>query len=90
MWQTAGRTAYDLCSTGGACSEKIGNRLILNDVSMKVRAGEIYGFLGANGAGKTSFMKSLYGMINKSVIATVVSSIAIVAAASNSQGTTAG
>lgn len=43
--------------------KKIGNRLILNDISMKVRAGEIYGFLGANRAGKTSFMKSLYGMM---------------------------
>lgn len=30
---------------------------------MCVKSGEIYGFLGANGAGKTSLMKSLYQMI---------------------------
>lgn len=30
---------------------------------MRVKQGEIYGFLGANGAGKTSLMKTLYHII---------------------------
>lgn len=41
----------------------IGTQTILNNISMRVKSGEIYGFLGANGAGKTSLMKSLYQMM---------------------------
>lgn len=41
-------------------SKSIGDTVILNNISMRVRQGEIYGFLGANGAGKTSLMKALY------------------------------
>lgn len=41
-------------------SKSIGDTVILNNISMRVRHGEIYGFLGANGAGKTSLMKALY------------------------------
>lgn len=36
---------------------------ILNDINLKVKSGEIYGFLGANGAGKTSLMKAVYRMM---------------------------
>lgn len=41
-------------------SKSIGDTTILNNISMRVKRGEIYGFLGANGAGKTSLMKALY------------------------------
>ncbi|MCR1975462.1 ATP-binding cassette domain-containing protein [Clostridium sporogenes] len=41
-------------------SKSIGNHVILKDITMRVKQGEIYGFLGANGAGKTSLMKTLY------------------------------
>lgn len=44
-------------------SKRIGEHTILSDISMKVKNGEIYGFLGANGAGKTSFMKSVFQMM---------------------------
>lgn len=44
-------------------TKRIGTQTILNDISMRVKTGEIYGFLGANGAGKTSLMKSLYRMM---------------------------
>lgn len=44
-------------------SKKIGGHTILNKITMQVRNGEIYGFLGANGAGKTSLMKSVYQMM---------------------------
>lgn len=44
-------------------SKKIGEHTILNEISMQVKNGEIYGFLGANGAGKTSLMKSVFHMI---------------------------
>lgn len=41
-------------------SKRIDGNIILNNVTMRVKKGEIYGFLGANGAGKTSLMKTLY------------------------------
>lgn len=44
-------------------TKKIGKQTILNKISMNVKRGEIYGFLGANGAGKTSLMKLLYQMM---------------------------
>lgn len=36
----------------------------VRDVSLKVRQGEIYGFLGLNGAGKTTTIRMLLGMIH--------------------------
>ena len=44
-------------------SKSIEGSLILNDICMSVKQGEVYGFLGANGAGKTSLMKTLYHII---------------------------
>jgi ABC-2 type transport system ATP-binding protein len=38
-------------------SKKIGNNVILDNISFSVKTGEILGFLGPNGAGKTSTMK---------------------------------
>lgn len=34
----------------------------VNEVSMSVRKGDIYGFIGKNGAGKTTFMKMVSGL----------------------------
>ena len=45
-------------------SKTIDGSPILNDITMSVKQGEIYGFLGANGAGKTSLMKTLYHSFN--------------------------
>jgi ABC-2 type transport system ATP-binding protein len=41
-------------------------RLALNQLSLEVRRGEIFGLLGGNGAGKTTFIKTLLGIIRKS------------------------
>ncbi|WP_019640124.1 ABC transporter ATP-binding protein [Paenibacillus fonticola] len=38
-------------------------KTILNEVSLTVNKGEIYGFLGLNGAGKTTIIRILLGMI---------------------------
>lgn len=35
---------------------------VVNEVSMSVKKGDIYGFIGKNGAGKSSFMKMICGM----------------------------
>ncbi|MDR2982850.1 MAG: ATP-binding cassette domain-containing protein [Puniceicoccales bacterium] len=43
-------------------SKKIGDKAILSNISLLIPRGVVYGFLGANGAGKTSFMKILMGL----------------------------
>ena len=44
-------------------TKKFGNVIALENVSLNVREGEIYGFLGLNGAGKTTAIRLLLGMI---------------------------
>ncbi len=41
----------------------LGSRVVLDDVSFSVRAGEIFGLLGPNGSGKTSLMRCLAGLL---------------------------
>ncbi len=40
-----------------------GNTRVVNGLNLNVRQGEIYGFLGRNGAGKTSTMRMLMGIV---------------------------
>jgi len=44
-------------------TKKFGNQIAVNKVSMKINKGDIYGFIGKNGAGKTTFMKMICGLI---------------------------
>lgn len=39
-------------------------KLILKNVNLKVPKGSIYGFLGANGAGKSTTMRLIMGLFN--------------------------
>ncbi len=39
-----------------------GSHQVLNDVSLNVRKGEIYGLIGKNGAGKTTIFKIILGL----------------------------
>ena len=41
-----------------------GPTLAVADLSLSVRAGEIFGFLGPNGAGKTTSVKMLLGLVH--------------------------
>ena len=43
--------------------KKFGTRTVVNDIAMQVRPGEIYGFLGPNGSGKTTFLRMLCGLL---------------------------
>lgn len=40
-----------------ALTKKFGRKTALDDVNLSVRRGDIYGFIGGNGAGKTTFMR---------------------------------
>ena len=44
-------------------SKRFGSNVALDDVSLRVRKGEILGFLGPNGSGKTTTMRSIMGLI---------------------------
>jgi iron complex transport system ATP-binding protein len=41
-------------------------RIILNDISLSLRAGEFLGLLGPNGSGKSTFLKNLLGFLKPS------------------------
>ncbi len=44
-------------------TKRFGNFTAVNDISFEVSKGEIFGFLGANGAGKTTAMRMLCGLL---------------------------
>jgi len=39
------------------------NKVAVNKVNIRVKRGDIYGFLGQNGAGKTTTIKMIMGLI---------------------------
>lgn len=45
-------------------SKKLGGRQILSNISLDVFPGEIFGFLGPNGSGKTTTIKLMLGLLN--------------------------
>ena len=44
-------------------TKKFGDFVAVNEISFQVREGEIFGFLGANGAGKTTAIKMMSGLL---------------------------
>ncbi len=44
-------------------TKRFGHRTVVNNIPMQVRRGEIYGFLGPNGSGKTTFLRMLCGLL---------------------------
>ena len=42
-------------------SLQFGKRVLFNDVNLKFTSGNCYGIIGANGAGKSTFLRTIYG-----------------------------
>ena len=56
-------SANDLVIDVQGITKRFGSRTVVNNIPMQVRRGEIYGFLGPNGSGKTTFLRMLCGLL---------------------------
>ena len=57
------RFADDIVIDVQHLTKKFGGRAVVRDLSMQVRRGTIYGFLGPNGSGKTTTIRMLCGLL---------------------------
>jgi ABC-2 type transport system ATP-binding protein len=56
-------TAPDIAIDVAGLSKSFGGREVVHDLSMQVKRGTIYGFLGPNGSGKTTTIRMLCGLL---------------------------
>src|SRR5436190_23427595 len=54
----------ELAIQASELTRKFGDFTAVDRVTFDVKAGEVFGFLGANGAGKTTAMRMLIGLLN--------------------------
>jgi ABC-2 type transport system ATP-binding protein len=59
-------------------TRRFGDFVAVNDVSFEVRAGEIFGFLGSNGAGKSTTIRMLCGLLQPTSGQAIVGGIDVV------------
>src|ERR1043165_4492892 len=55
--------AADIAIDVKGLTKKFGKRVVVRDLSMQVKRGQIYGFLGPNGSGKTTTIRMLCGLL---------------------------
>ncbi len=56
-------TSPDIAIEVEGLTKSFGGRTVVRDLSMRVRRGTIYGFLGPNGSGKTTTIRMLCGLL---------------------------
>ena len=56
-------SAPDIAIEVEGLTKSFGGRVVVRDLSMRVRRGTIYGFLGPNGSGKTTTIRMLCGLL---------------------------
>ncbi|HEY9452305.1 MAG TPA: ABC transporter ATP-binding protein, partial [Bradyrhizobium sp.] len=56
-------SAPDIAINVEGLSKSFGGREVVHDLSMQVKRGSIYGFLGPNGSGKTTTIRMLCGLL---------------------------
>jgi ABC-2 type transport system ATP-binding protein len=56
-------SAPDLVIDVTGVTKKFGDKTVVSAIDLSVRRGEIYGFLGPNGSGKTTFIRMLCGLL---------------------------
>ena len=54
----------DYIVTTNSICKAYGNRTAVNNISIHVKKGAIYGLIGRNGAGKTTMIKSIVGILD--------------------------
>jgi ABC-2 type transport system ATP-binding protein len=53
----------DLAIDVTGVTKRFGSKTVVNGIDLQVKRGEIYGFLGPNGSGKTTFIRMLCGLL---------------------------
>jgi ABC-2 type transport system ATP-binding protein len=53
----------DLAIDVAGITKRFGGKTVVDAIDLRVRRGEIYGFLGPNGSGKTTFIRMLCGLL---------------------------
>jgi len=56
-------SAAELAIDVSGVTKRFGDKTVVNAIDLQVRTGEIYGFLGPNGSGKTTFIRMLCGLL---------------------------
>src|SRR3954470_11771418 len=54
---------FELAIDVTGVTKRFGDKTVVNGIDLQVRRGEIYGFLGPNGSGKTTFIRMLCGLL---------------------------